>query len=208
MSRWLPDARGGRVVFVAHCLLNQNTRYPGGAAAPGVVWAAVQPYVDRGDGLVQMPCPEQRVWGGVPKRRLLWLITHPYVARAAPLLLPAVRWYLHRCYARLARKVGADAADYAASGMQVTGVVGVAGSPSCGVTTTLDLTAAAGAIARRGRCPFSVEWMNDEVVRPAMCAGRGIFLDEVVRDLQRRHLRVPLEECDLQPSSSSRADAT
>lgn len=78
----LPDARSGRVVFLSHCLLNQNTRYLGGAACPGVVIAAVERYVQDGTGIVQMPCPEQRVWGGVLKRRLLWLLNHRRVAGA------------------------------------------------------------------------------------------------------------------------------
>lgn len=49
---------------------------------PGVVIAAVERYVQDGTGIVQMPCPEQRVWGGVLKRRLLWLLNHRRVAGA------------------------------------------------------------------------------------------------------------------------------
>lgn len=191
------DARGGRVVFVAHCLLNQNTRYLGGAVSPGVVWDAVRPYVERGDGLVQLPCPEQHAWGGVLKRRLLWLVAHPYLARSARLFLPAVRGYTRRRYRRLARAVAADVADYSASGMQVNGIVGVAGSPSCGVDTTLDLMLAVNAIAHRGRCPLSGRWMDERVVQPARCRGRGMFTDELVHELRRRRLEVPLTEQDL-----------
>jgi hypothetical protein len=33
----LSDARSGQVVFVSHCMLNQNVRYQGGATRPGVV---------------------------------------------------------------------------------------------------------------------------------------------------------------------------
>ena len=33
----LRDDRSGRVVFVAHCLLNENVRYLGGACRPGDV---------------------------------------------------------------------------------------------------------------------------------------------------------------------------
>ena len=72
----MADARSGEVVFISHCLLNQNTRYLGGAVCPGVVGVAIAPYVRDGTGIVQMPCPEQRVWGGVLKTRMLWLIEH------------------------------------------------------------------------------------------------------------------------------------
>ena len=33
----LADERGRRVVFLSHCLLNQNVRYLGGAWAAGIV---------------------------------------------------------------------------------------------------------------------------------------------------------------------------
>lgn len=32
---FLNDRRGGRVLFLAHCFLNTNTRFPGGCAYPG-----------------------------------------------------------------------------------------------------------------------------------------------------------------------------
>jgi predicted secreted protein len=38
--------------------------------------------------------------------------------------------------------VAAEIADYQDSGLEVVGVIGIAGSPSCGVQTTLDLPAA------------------------------------------------------------------
>jgi predicted secreted protein len=141
VRRELADRRSGQVVFLSHCLLNQNTRYLGGATCPGVVLDAIKPYVDGGVGIVQMACPEQRVWGGVLKRRFLWLIAHPYVARASHSLLALGRPYLRFRYRRLARAVARDIEDYVGSGLDVVGVVGVAASPSCGAGTTLDLAA-------------------------------------------------------------------
>jgi hypothetical protein len=73
-SKWterLHDERSGSVVFLAHCLLNENTRYLGGAARPGSVGEVVTPCIEQGIGIVQLPCPEEHVWGGVLKRRLL-----------------------------------------------------------------------------------------------------------------------------------------
>ncbi len=143
----MADTRSGQVVFVSHCLLNQNTRYLGGAVCRGVVSAAISPYLEDGTGIVQMPCPEQRAWGGVLKTRMLWLIQHPRIARAAPVLLPVVLRYVRWRYAHHARAVARDIDDYLASGLSVRGIVGVAGSPSCGVHTTLDLKRAAAAVA-------------------------------------------------------------
>lgn len=192
--RSMVDARGGDVVFVSHCLLNQNTRYLGGAVCPGVVSAAIAPYVAGGTGIVQMPCPEQRVWGGVLKTRMLWLIAHPRVARAVPLLRPLLLRYVRLRYAHHARAIVRDVEDYLAGGFAVRGIVGVAGSPSCGVYTTLDLRRATAAIACRHRVPATAEWMNTSVVQPALRPGCGLFVDELARSRTRRNVDVPFLE--------------
>ena len=190
----MADARSGEVVFVSHCLLNQNTRYLGGAACRGVVGAAIAPYMADGTGIVQLPCPEQRVWGGVLKTRMLWLIGHPRTARAVPMLWPVVRRYMRWRYAHLARAVGAEVEDYLANGFSVRGVVGVAGSPSCGVHTTLDLKCAARAVGCRHRCPATAGWMNRAVIEPAVRDGSGLFVEELSRVIAGRHAAVPMLE--------------
>jgi len=59
------------VVLLSHCLLNENVRYLGGAGRPGGVQEVVDDYLAGGAGIYQLPCPEQRAWGGVLKRRML-----------------------------------------------------------------------------------------------------------------------------------------
>ena len=194
LQRTLRDSRSERVVFVSHCLLNQNTRYLGGAVCPGVVAAAIEPYIADGSGIVQLPCPEQRTWGGVRKTRLLWWLDHPWAAPVGRLLLPAAESYLRRRYRRLARGVVDDIEDHLVSGCEVRGVVGVAGSPSCGVHTTLDLSTALAAVARASRASVSADWLRDTVVGPAQRPGSGLFVQALHAELARRGLRVPVTE--------------
>jgi predicted secreted protein len=190
----IADGRSGEVVFLSHCLLNQNTRYPGGAVCPGVVTSAITPYLDSGTGIVQMPCPEQRTWGGVPKRWLLRAVEHPRLARAGLPLMGVARGYLRLRYARLARVVARDIEDYLTSGFSVRGVVGVAGSPSCGVRTTLDLDQAADRLTRCPAAGFTAAWMDEQVVQPSMRPGQGMFVEAVERELRRRGLDVAVLE--------------
>ena len=42
-------------MFLSHCLLNENTRYLGGACRPGAVHEVVQACLDGGLGIVQLP---------------------------------------------------------------------------------------------------------------------------------------------------------
>ena len=191
------------MVYLSHCLLNQNTRYPGGAVCPGVVVDAVAPYVADGAGIVQMACPEQHTWGGVSKRHLLRLLDHPVAARAGRRLLGPARSYLRWRYQRLARAVARDIADCTASGLEVVGVVGVAGSPSCGVTSTLDLDAALRAVAACSHRTVTAGWLDQHVVEPSIRPGRGLFIDALQAELAKRHLDVPVNEFQLHGSDAA-----
>jgi uncharacterized protein YbbK (DUF523 family) len=65
--------RGRCDVLVSHCLLNENTRYAGGATRPGVVAEIIDELIAAGYGIHQLPCPERGAWGGVLKRHSLRL---------------------------------------------------------------------------------------------------------------------------------------
>ena len=101
-TRQLEDQRSRKVVFLSHCLLNENTRYLGGACRCGAVREVIQVCIDSGYGIVQMPCPEQHAWGGVLKRRLLWFFGSEgrWQYRLRNALLPLLLWYTRRVYRR------------------------------------------------------------------------------------------------------------
>jgi predicted secreted protein len=195
----IPDERGGKVVFVSHCLLNENVRYAGGAFRAGGVDEVVDQARERGWGIVQMPCPEQRYWGGVRKRHL----QHAYGASRSPVwrfrgavTRLAMGWYTLRA-ARLARQVLRQIDDYQAAGVEVVGIVGVGPSPSCGVFTTLDVPCA---VAVLGRCPrvgADRRRMNEDLLVGCRVAGEGVFLRAIRRGLEARRLAIPLHEHDL-----------
>ena len=174
----LADARGGRVVFLSHCLLNQNVRYLGGAGRAGGVSEVVDGYLGRGVGICQLPCPEQRAWGGVLKRRMLVAYGSAGTVRApaARLLLRPFTWYTRRVYARLARAVTRDILDYRRCGVEVVGLVGIGGSPSCGVATTLDLPAAVSALTRCPAARLDRRTLNEDIIAPNVHPGEGLFI--------------------------------
>jgi hypothetical protein len=195
----LRDRRGRRVVFLAHCLLNENTRYLGGACRPGAVGEVVRACLAADLGIVQLPCPEQRAWGGVLKR---WLLAAYGLRERAPwayalrgpllaLWLRYTRW----AYARLATRIAADAADYAASGYAVVGVVGVDGSPPCGVARSIDLRRVDALLTTPVR-DLTVARVN-AILRRATRPSRGLFTAALDRALTRRGLTVPQTAHDL-----------
>ena len=59
----LADERSKQVVFVSHCVLNENVRYLGGAFQRSGVDEIIDDLQQRGVGIVQMPCPEPHAPG-------------------------------------------------------------------------------------------------------------------------------------------------
>ena len=52
------DKRSKRVIFVAHCILNQNAISDGTADYPGSHVDIIRTLLDAQVGIIQMPCPE------------------------------------------------------------------------------------------------------------------------------------------------------
>jgi hypothetical protein len=82
------------------------------------------------------------------------------------------------------------------TGIDVQAVIGVAGSPSCGVGTTLDLAVAARQIARSDH-DLTRAWLNQEVVAASQRPGPGLFTAALQRQLTRYHCAVPFIETSL-----------
>jgi len=116
------DCRSCKVVAVAHCLLNQNARSPGCAECPAAVEQLITGLMQRGIGIIQMPCPELHV---------ICLYRADRDIRRELQSDEGLRICRH-----LARGVVDQIAEYLACGMSFLGVLGKNNSPSCGVETT------------------------------------------------------------------------
>lgn len=113
--------RKKQIVLLAHCILNQNARVLGSASHPGAVTDVVNALVEAGVGIIQLPCVETthfgvHRWAGTQKQ----FATPSYRKRALEELEPIV----------------ADLAEYQRAGYKVLAVVGIEGSPTCGVFRT------------------------------------------------------------------------
>ena len=106
---------------LAHCILNANAKVAGIAQTPGAIPVIVEGLLRDGVGIVQLPCPEQ-TYGG--SRR--WGMTREQYD---------VPKYRKHCRALLEDVVD-QMEDYLRNDYEVLGIVGVDGSPSCGVDRT------------------------------------------------------------------------
>jgi predicted secreted protein len=193
----LQDRRSRKVVFLSHCLLNENTRYLGGACRAGAIPEVLRACLDAGLGIVQMPCPEQHAWGGVVKRRLLWFFGSEGKLRyrLRNVLLPVLLWYTRRVYRRMARQVADQIADYQSAGFTVVAIVAVDGSPSCGLCKTIDMNKS---FELLGKFPATGQAADmNALIRNCLTKGSGLFVELLRKEVERRRLRVPFVAHDL-----------
>ena len=116
---FLSDKRSRKIVFIAHCFLNINNRFPEGAAYPGSSLPLMQALLESGIGIVQMPCAEFKFLGAEKK---LYGEIPPDVLR--------------KNFRTLAEDVVNDIVSYLESGFEIVGIIGMNPSPSCGVEIT------------------------------------------------------------------------
>jgi predicted secreted protein len=127
------DRRGKRVLLVAHCILNQNAKIDRCAHYPGAMREAAECLVASGVGIVQMPCPELLCLGldrqADPKAPAT--VESEDTRVAARMREPEAV----SCCDGIAEQVAHQVREYRRHGFEVTGILGINGSPTCGVET-------------------------------------------------------------------------
>ena len=136
-------------MVVAHCILNQNSRVQGIAYYAGMINEIVDVIRKHEVGIIQMPCPE---------------LTY------ASLLRPSQtkEQYDTPAYRKYCRQIASSTADqveeYVRNGFKVLAILGVEGSPTCGVEEN------------------SFQKANS-----------GILIEELQSELKKRKIEVPMK---------------
>ena len=199
LTEKLKDERSKKVVFVAHCILNENTRYLGGAFRKGCIDEIVDEIQRQGIGMVQMKCPEQKGWGGLLKKTM-WLPMgsgNTIFYKLKGVLLPCFIWNTKRIYQKIAKEIVAEIKDYRESGFEVLGIVGIAGSPSCGVTRVLDIRKSFEFLANTNMDGLDRKRMNELGVHELIIEGKGFFIKAIEKELKKKKINVRFYEHDL-----------
>ena len=195
----LKDERGKKVIFLSHCLLNENTRYLGGAFRKAGVDELIDALQKEGIGMVQMKCPEQKTWGGVLKREMLmgYCIKGTWLRPFLNIFMVFFIWKTKKSFKKIAREVVSEIKDYMDSGFEVSGIVGIKGSPSCGVSAALDLKKSAQFAADMDIATLNREYFNENCYKNCLVNKRGLFIDALQKELSANNIRVKFFEHDL-----------
>jgi predicted secreted protein len=108
-----------KVVFVPHCILNQNVRAVGKEKSNGTIKEIVNFFAEAEVGIVQLPCPEVEFDGGLNRQLKTKENYNNEVYR--------------KCCREISLKVLKEVREYLDKEYKVVGILGVEFSPTCAV---------------------------------------------------------------------------
>lgn len=130
------DGRSKRVVFIAHCLLNQNSISDGTAVYPAAFKELIDFFLNANIGIVQMPCPEFSCLG--LDRGNIYGADSPVVVENTRIREKMKENVNDTKLNVLADYVIQQISEYHRYGFKTVGIIGANRSPNCGVNTTSD----------------------------------------------------------------------
>jgi predicted secreted protein len=119
------DERAGKLVVVAHCVLNQNARVAGLADYSAVIGEVVDTLRKHNVSFLQLPCPELTFAGAQRPRKTKEEYNTPS--------------YRKRCE-QIATSITQQIEELRKTGVKVLAVLGVKNSPSCGIDNAVNET--------------------------------------------------------------------
>ncbi len=158
------DGRSKKVIFIAHCLLNQNSISDGTAIYPAAFKDIIRMFLDADIGIVQMPCPELCCLG--LDRGNIHGADSPVVQENTRIRHEMMQTGTYKKLHDLVNNVMHQIMEYKKHGFEIIGIVGANRSPNCGIDTTSDY--------------------NEEI------AGMGIFMGELNARLRDEKIYVPM----------------
>lgn len=158
------DGRSKKVVFIAHCFLNQNSISDGTAVYPAAFKEVINFFLKADIGIVQMPCPEFCCLG--LDRGNIHGADSPVVVENTRIRTEMKKdsccWKLNSLVEYVVQQI----LEYKRYGFEIVGIIGANRSPNCGVDTTSD--------------------DNKEI------PGMGLFMEEISHQLSENNISIPM----------------
>ncbi len=156
------DQRSKTVIFVAHCILNQNSISDGTADHPGCIKEIMDLLIASKMGIIQMPCPELHCLG--LDRGDVNGNTRPVVEENSRIRKMLMQSENQEKIKKIINLILYQVDEYLKNGFEIKGIVGVDRSPSCGVNSTS---------------------INNQEVE-----GQGVFIQKLQSELSQKNIKI------------------
>ena len=173
--------RAKKLVLLSHCLLNVNAKVEGLANYSGAQEELISYLVQKGFGMIQLPCPEMGCGGA---RR--WGQTRQQLDT------PFFRDYCQKIFRPIMHQV----IDYISNGYEIVALIGINSSPSCGVNITCSAASWGGELHNWS----SIESITQEL---ELIPYPGVFMEQIIISLEVKDIKIPLLAVDEADPASS-----
>lgn len=159
--------RTRKIILVSHCILNSNSKVEGLSQYEGIFKEIVDMLHDKGIGIIQLPCPEMIIYG--IKR---W----GHVKEQFDTL-----FYRENCR-KMLKPIICQVKSYIDAGYEIVGVIGIDGSPSCGVNFTC--SGDWEGTPSKGDIDHKIKDLKE-------AEGFGVFMEELKKYLEEYDIEIP-----------------
>lgn len=160
--------RSKKIILISHCILNSNSKVEGLSQYKGIFKEIIDMIHEEGIGIIQLPCPEMIIYG--IKR---W----GHVKEQFDTL-----FYRENCREMIKPIIG-QMKSYIDTGYEIIGVIGIDGSPSCGVNFTCS--------GDWEGDPSSKDDINHKIKDLKEINSSGVFMEELKKYLGQYNLEIP-----------------
>ncbi|MGF7060680.1 CD3072 family TudS-related putative desulfidase [Brassicibacter mesophilus] len=159
-----------RIILVSHCVLNKCSKVERTLPKERAdTFRLVEHLMKKNIGIMQLPCPEMHMygikrWGHVKAQ----FDTKFFRENSVEMLTPII----------------GQLTDYLKNGYEVIGVVGINGSPSCGVSKVCDGKSWGGEFE-------DMDIIGKKVKSLVYTEGSGVFMEELMKLFEQYNIDVP-----------------
>lgn len=157
------DNRSKKIIFVSHCILNQNSISDGTADFPGALGELVNLIISENIGISQLPCPELNCLG-LDRGNIKGALS-PVIVENSRIRNSLNSDHNKVKLTNLVNQTLYQIEEYQLHGFEIIGIVGINRSPSCGINTTSD--------------------QNEEIL------GMGVFMELLQAKLTEKTIEIP-----------------
>jgi len=110
--------RNKEIILLSHCILNSNSKVEELSSYAAIIPEIVNMLIEKKIGIIQLPCPEMTVYGVKRWGHVREQFDTPFFREKCREIIKPIMYQL---------------INYVSNGYKITGLIGIDGSPSCGV---------------------------------------------------------------------------
>ncbi|MEF9935046.1 MAG: hypothetical protein RSA01_09805 [Clostridium sp.] len=160
--------RGRKIVLLSHCILNCNAKVEGLSSYGAMKFRIIEKLHKMDIGIIQLPCPEMHIYG---------------IKRWGHTKEQFDNMHYRKEARNILESIALQVKNYIDNGYKVIGIIGIDGSPSCGVNITCS-----GEWGGEFKCIDNYEKALNTL---KVIEEKGVFMEEAEKLFNEMNINIP-----------------